>query len=391
MSLDDCFIDCLFSPQIYSEAPKYRPFLKSFLNHFSYLAQYADENQKKFTNCFALPEEEPYKLVCAALTNPDTTKLATDMETALAEIEEDYLSKIEKDLEMKSEEVIEEKQIRAIGLWNWQGIVDYRFEKNSQLNEGQRLQILAKLFLLYNKRLSKILETVKMKIDEIKSNPEESSLRFQTQCRRLQPAVDKKYEEVKKFPHAIDFFKDNAIDRLISEKQLNEDEIPISCFQRFTQDDLFRHLVYRRLVDSRSEATDCEATEETLCNDAAWNERLKAIVSQLPSIMKIKRADKITGFHVASLIKWFRDKMKEGARMDVKIIQKSLLSLINKKLGKDYKIFEKPSNISEAIKILDHKSTKVSQETMAEHDKDYAAYKKALDENVALSKGQQSA
>lgn len=124
------------------------------------------------------------------------------------------------------------------------------------------------------------------------------------------------------------------------------------------------------------------------------NNKVKFVLQHLPYILGIKQEEKITGIHLASVIKWIQDetspRSKDKKKADVNI--KELLIQVQNLHGKDYKVCKHASSITEGMKILNGTSNSTSDVKRMEHIKNVNSYKSKINKHLkACYKEQASA
>lgn len=344
------------------------------ISNFAYMA---DKEKDFFISTFAPKKDNIFKPLCSYLANPDKEKLIKDFDSACSEIS--------KKIQIK--EIIEEERnkIREMGFSEWEDVKDYLAGSSEKRNKTQNLQLLTLVFNWYNKEVINMLQTVMKRAGDIKGDEDQSKELFDKQCKRLHPTVISKYEEVKNFPTAFEHYKENPITELIS-KGYKEEDIAKTHYHDFTEEDLINYLVYKCFQENQIKTPSGTDFNYSIIvkDNISLNNKVKFVLQHLPYILEIKRGKKITGIHLASIIKWIQDETKPRGKdkkyADVNI--KELLIQVQNLHGKDYKVCKHASSITEGMHVLNGTSTTTSDEKRMEHIKDLNSYKSKINEHI---------
>lgn len=344
------------------------------ISNFAYIV---DKEKDFFISTFAPKEDNIFKLLCSYLSNPDKKKLIKDFDTACTEISKNF----------QIRDITEEDKdkIKEIGYSEWEDVRDYFANSSKKRNQTQNLQLTTLVFNWYNKELINMLQTVMKRAGDIKGDEDQSKELFDKQCKRLHPTVISKYEEVKNFPTAFERYKENPITELIS-KGYTEEDIAKTHYHDFTEEDLINYLVYKCFLENQKREPVCTDFNYSIIvkDSISLNNKVKFVLQHLPYILGIKQKEKITGIHLASVIKWIQDETSPRNK-DMKnagINTKELLIQVQNLHGENYKVCKHASSITEGMKILNGTSNNTSDEKRMEHIKSFNSYKSKINEHI---------
>lgn len=294
-------------------------------------------------------------------------------------------SEISKKIQIRDISEEDKDKIKEIGYSEWEDMRDYLANSSEERSKTQNLQLLTLVFNWYNKELINMLRTVMKRTGDIKGDEDQSKNLFDKQCKKLHPTVISKYEEVKNFPTAFERYKENPITELIS-KGYTEEDIAKTHYHDFTEDNLINYLVYKCFLENQKKASSCTDFNYSIIvkDSISLNNKVKFVLQHLPYILGIKQGKKITGIHLASIIKWIQDetnpRSKDKKNADVNL--KELLIQVQNLHGEGYKVCKHASSITEGLKILNGTPNNISDEKRMEHIKAFNSYKSKINNHI---------